>query len=191
MAASNRTSALQHAWRVLDQPQHGSCLPTLSTPLARWAAPDTRYPPHPTRLPPQFLSPDLMSAAERRALRLREVVREFERFPGDTGSTEVQGEGGSRCFVFNVCLNTTHAACARAWTQTAGALPSVCGWRCPCAAHLAACWPRSAWQARVVCWREGTGGICLVALVCADTACRGCRRRWSGARHAGPCCCRA
>lgn len=33
-----------------------------------------------------------MSAAERKALRLREVVREFERFPGDTGSTEVQGE---------------------------------------------------------------------------------------------------
>lgn len=38
----------------------------------------------------KFLSPELMAAAERKALRLREVVREFERFPGDTGSTEVQ-----------------------------------------------------------------------------------------------------
>lgn len=47
---------------------------------------------HTPPAPPQFLSPDLMSAAERKALRLREVVREFERFPGDTGSTEVQGE---------------------------------------------------------------------------------------------------
>jgi len=40
----------------------------------------------------QVLSPELMARAQQKQLQRQEVIREFERFPGDTGSTEVQGE---------------------------------------------------------------------------------------------------
>lgn len=39
----------------------------------------------------QLLSPELMNRQQHKKLQRREVLREFERFPGDTGSTEVQG----------------------------------------------------------------------------------------------------
>ena len=39
----------------------------------------------------QFMGPEIMCSFERRRERLREAVRAYERFPGDTGSSEVQG----------------------------------------------------------------------------------------------------
>ena len=44
----------------------------------------------------QYLGTDLMARAELKAIERRRVVRDFERFPGDTGSSEVQGELGRR-----------------------------------------------------------------------------------------------
>ncbi|EFN55331.1 hypothetical protein CHLNCDRAFT_134327 [Chlorella variabilis] len=38
----------------------------------------------------KLLSPELMNRQQHKKLQRREVLREFERFPGDTGSTEVQ-----------------------------------------------------------------------------------------------------
>lgn len=39
----------------------------------------------------QYLSLELMNRGQRLKQRRQEVLRDFERFPGDTGSTEVQG----------------------------------------------------------------------------------------------------
>lgn len=44
-----------------------------------------------THLFVQFLSAECMSAKESRNLKLHERIREFQRFDGDTGSSEVQG----------------------------------------------------------------------------------------------------
>jgi hypothetical protein len=39
----------------------------------------------------QLLGAELMCRGDQKTLQRREVAREFERFAGDTGSTEVQG----------------------------------------------------------------------------------------------------
>lgn len=39
----------------------------------------------------QFLSQELMSSYDQRQERVRAAISRFERFPGDTGSSEVQG----------------------------------------------------------------------------------------------------
>lgn len=39
----------------------------------------------------QFLSHEVMSNLELRQQRVREAMQKFQRFPGDTGSSEVQG----------------------------------------------------------------------------------------------------
>lgn len=39
----------------------------------------------------QFLSQELMGSYDQRQERIRTAVSRFERFPGDTGSSEVQG----------------------------------------------------------------------------------------------------
>lgn len=40
----------------------------------------------------QFMGPAVMCSFERRRDRIREAMQAFQRFPGDTGSSEVQGE---------------------------------------------------------------------------------------------------
>ena len=52
----------------------------------------------------QYLSEDNASAAEQRQAALRQVARDFQRFEGDTGSSEVQGE-----HVFNSKLGRTRS----------------------------------------------------------------------------------
>ena len=39
----------------------------------------------------QFLGSEVMSSSEARQQRIDEVVSTYQRYPGDTGSTEVQG----------------------------------------------------------------------------------------------------
>ena len=39
----------------------------------------------------QFLGSEVMSSSEARQQRINEVVSTYQRYPGDTGSTEVQG----------------------------------------------------------------------------------------------------
>ena len=49
----------------------------------------------------QLMGPAVMCSFERRRDRIREAMQAFQRFPGDTGSSEVQGEPHSRaCYVF-------------------------------------------------------------------------------------------
>ena len=47
---------------------------------------------HPHPRCPQVLSPELMPRRERNHLALHSRLQDFQRFPGDTGSTEVQGQ---------------------------------------------------------------------------------------------------
>ncbi len=50
------------------------------------------------RLHLQYLSPELMNRQQVKQLQRRKLIREFERFPGDTGSTEVQGAPSSSSY---------------------------------------------------------------------------------------------
>ena len=41
----------------------------------------------------QYLATEVLPRREQRRLTLREIVKDFQRFPGDVGSSEVQGMG--------------------------------------------------------------------------------------------------
>lgn len=45
----------------------------------------------PASVPLQFLGPDMLPRREQNRLHRQEIIAGYERFRGDTGSTEVQG----------------------------------------------------------------------------------------------------
>lgn len=68
--------------------KHMKCITRAPGTQAVWVRP--AVPPHP-ELVERFMSEDNMSAAQRQKLALQAVQREYQRFDGDTGSSEVQG----------------------------------------------------------------------------------------------------
>lgn len=83
--------------------------------------------PAPAPAAAQFLGAELLNRADRNKLARQEVVREYERFPGDTGSTEVQGAPHAPRLL--CCLQTwlqwLHCACecSCAWICSRLCLP--------------------------------------------------------------------
>lgn len=84
--------------------------------------------PAPAPAAAQFLGAELLNRADRNKLARQEVIREYERFPGDTGSTEVQGAPPAprllSCLHFAACK----PGCAAA---TSAAVPR-CAVGCAC-----------------------------------------------------------
>ncbi|KAK9835461.1 hypothetical protein WJX74_000511 [Apatococcus lobatus] len=66
-----------------------ACQKDASTCTVRATTADALPEPRPD-LVDRYFSRDLMSAGERRKLKLHQKMHEFQRFPGDTGSSEVQ-----------------------------------------------------------------------------------------------------